>query len=231
MLSSVQDYRAGQPGACEHIWQATLGSEAVVFSNHPACMSEDEAFQPGFWRGNRSLPRVAQWKNVLIAVNKLAEDDWMGFTHAYFPTFAFDEHEFAGNWAFARKGDGFIALTASQEMKLNKHQPDGYREIRAYGPQNVWLCVMGRAEVDGAFDKFKRKMLRMKLNWQGLAVKIKTPRRDEISFGWEDPLVVNGQEQPLGGFKHFDNPYVTADLPASQLDVSFNGTVMRLNLD
>ena len=35
------------------IWQATLGSEAVVFSNHPACMSEDEAFQPGFWRGNR----------------------------------------------------------------------------------------------------------------------------------------------------------------------------------
>jgi hypothetical protein len=42
---------------------------------------------------------------------------------------------------------------------------------------------------------------------------------------------VNGQEQPLAGFKHVENPYCSVALPAACMDVSFNGTVMRLNFD
>ena len=60
MPSSAQDYNPGERGDREHIWQATLGPDAVVFVNHPACMSEDDAHRPGFWLGNRVLPRVAQ---------------------------------------------------------------------------------------------------------------------------------------------------------------------------
>ncbi|MGE5224013.1 MAG: hypothetical protein ACM3PY_16355, partial [Omnitrophica WOR_2 bacterium] len=94
LLSSAQDYCPGAKGKQEHIWQATMGTEAVVFTNHPACMSESEAHLPGFWLGNAVLPRVAQWKDTLIAVYNLPENDWMGFTHAYFPIYAFDEHTF-----------------------------------------------------------------------------------------------------------------------------------------
>jgi hypothetical protein len=228
MLSSLQDYRRGQPGAGEHIWQATMGSEAVVFVNHPANMSENEALQPGFWRGNQVLPRVAQWKDVLIAVHKLPEDDWMGFTHAYFPTFAFDEYEIQDNWAFARKGDGYLALTASQGIKLNKHQPDGYRELRSFGARNIWLCQMGRKGLDFSFERFKKRVLKMKIEWQSLSVSCKTLRGEQLSFGWDAPLVVNGVDQPLSGFKHVENPYCAADFPAEQMDLSANGTTMRL---
>ena len=35
MLSSVQDYRPGAPGYQQHIWQATLGNRAIVYTNHP----------------------------------------------------------------------------------------------------------------------------------------------------------------------------------------------------
>ncbi|MDI7277363.1 MAG: hypothetical protein QME94_15405, partial [Anaerolineae bacterium] len=101
MLSSAQDYRPGERGRAEHIWQATLGPAAVVFANHPACATDDEAHRPGFWVGNQVLPRVAQWKDVLIAIHNLPEGDWMGFTHAYFPTCAFDEHVLREGWAFA----------------------------------------------------------------------------------------------------------------------------------
>ena len=50
---------------------------------------------------NVILPRVAQWKDVLIAAYQLLKDDWMGFTHAYFPIHAFDEHVLRQGWAFA----------------------------------------------------------------------------------------------------------------------------------
>jgi hypothetical protein len=180
---------------------------------------------------------VAQWKDVLIAVYKLPEDDWMGFTHAYFPIYMFSEHEIKADtpdgrlWAFACKENGYLALTASQGFELVKRGPDGYRELRSYGQNNVWLCQMGRAETDGSFEEFKKKVLTMDLEWQDLAVRCKTLRGEHLSFGWEGPLLVNGKEQSLHGFKHYDSPYAVADLPASQMDIGLKDTVMRLNFD
>jgi hypothetical protein len=235
MLCSAQDYRPGEPGTNEHIWQATMGSDAVVFVNHPACISESEAHRPGFWLGNRSLPRVAQWKDVLVALHRLPEIDWLGFTHAYFPIYMFSEFEIkshpstGGTWAFARKDNGYLALYASQGFELIRHAPDGYRELRSYGRNNIWLCQMGRAETDGNFEKFKRHILALKLDCQGLDVHCKTLRGEYLSFGWEAPLRINGNNQPIHGFKHHDSLYCVADLPATQMDIQSKGTLMRLD--
>src|SRR5690554_2495030 len=35
MLSSVQDYRPGSPGYQQHVWQATLGVDALVYTSNP----------------------------------------------------------------------------------------------------------------------------------------------------------------------------------------------------
>ena len=57
MLSCAQSYRPGKPGYQQHPWQATLGPDAVVFTNHPG--SNDEIARPNFWAGNGIL-RAAQ---------------------------------------------------------------------------------------------------------------------------------------------------------------------------
>lgn len=229
MLSSAQDYRPGERGSQEHIWQATLGPEAVVFTSHPACMSESEAHHPGFWLGNAVLPRVAQWKDVLFAVYNFSEQDWLGFTHSYFPIYAFDEHAFQAGWAFARKGKGYLALTAARGFELIKRGPDGYRELRSLGHQNIWVCQMGREAKDGAFNDFQKAILGLPLNFQDLAVQMTGLRGEELAFGWQGPLTINGTEQPISGFKHIENPYCTADPHASHLDISYGGFVLRLN--
>ncbi len=231
LLSSAQDYRPGEKGSQEHIWQATLGPDAVVFVNHPACMSDSEAHLPGFWLGNATLPRVAQWKDVLVAIHRLPEEDWMGFTHAFFPTYAFDEVDYEGGWAFARKGKGYLAITARQGMELIKRGPDGYRELRSYGRENIWLCHLGRDAVDGYFSTFKRDILKIRPAWEGLSVRFTSLRQEEIAFGWEGPLRVNQTEQPLSGFKHVENPYCTAELPAKSMDITDGDIVMRLNFE
>ena len=220
MLSSAQDYRPGGRGSQEHIWQATMGPDAVVFTSHPACMSESEAHHPGFWLGNAVLPRAAQWKDVLIAVYNFSEQDWMGFTHAYFPIFAFDEHAFSGGWAFARKNKGYLALTAARGFELIKRGPDGYRELRSYGPKNIWICQMGREAKDGSFTDFQNKVFEMHLSFQDLAVQMTSLRGEDLAFGWQGPLLINGIEQPITGFKHIENPYCVADLHAKYLDIN-----------
>jgi len=111
--------------------------------------------QAGWWCGNGSLPRVAQWRDALIALYNLPEDDLLGFTHAFFPAYAFDEHVIEHGWAFARQGDGYLALHAAHGMTLVTTGNDAQRELRSVGQRNAWVCQMGRAEVDGSFEEFR----------------------------------------------------------------------------
>jgi hypothetical protein len=193
MLSSTSDYRPGQRGNGEHIWQATLGPDALVYVTHPANMSDKDAHRNGFWHGNAMLPRVAQWKDTLIAVHNLPEGDWMGFTHAYWPTCAFDEYAILASvdgqrWAFARKGDGYIALTAAQGIERVDRGPSAYRELRSYGRHNVWLCLMGRAAADGSFEAFQRAVLAADVEFGDLSVHLKTLRGETLTYGWTEHL-------------------------------------------
>ena len=230
MLSSAQDYRPGEPGGDEHIWQATLSTEAVVFVNHPGCMNQKQAYRPNFWRGNGVLPRVAQWKDLLIALYRLPDDDWRGYTHAHFPLAAFDQHALQGGWAFACEGEGYLAISASHGFELLTSGPGAYRELRAAGKQNVWLCQMGRAAQDGSFAEFKTRVLALSVALDGLQVSCTSLRGDALTFGWTGPFTVNGMAQPLSGFKHYENPYCVCDLGAAEMEIQHGEWLLRLNL-
>ncbi|MDF1512442.1 MAG: hypothetical protein P1S60_01405 [Anaerolineae bacterium] len=228
MLSSVQDYRPGDKGYQQHIWQATFDQDAVVFVTHPACVSENGAHRPGFWTGNYVLPRVAQVKDVLIALHKLPEDDWLGFTHAYLPGSVFDEIRLEDKWVFAQKGGGYIALYASTGLELVRRGTAAFKELRAYGKETVWICHMGRQAVDGSFEDFQDSILNMQLEVHGLEVRLRSLRGETLAIGWEGPMTLDGEEYPLAGYRHYENPYSVTDLHASEMDIQFGGLIMRL---
>ena len=229
MLCSAQDHRPGKTGVQQHIWQATFSPDAVVFVSHPACVSEDGAHRPNFWHGNVTLPRTAQWKDVLVSVHNAPDDDWMGFTHAYFPTYAFERWKTEGNWAFAQVGEGYLALRAANGLDLITTGNNAYRELRSPGTQNTWLCMMGRKAIDGSFQDFAKKILALDVTLQPQSLHCDTLRGETIDFGWQGPLLVNEREQPISGFKHYENAYCTVELGAEQMDVQFGEQIMRLH--
>ncbi len=230
MLSSAQDYRPGEPGRREHIWQATLGPDAVVFVNQPPCLSEEEAHRPNCWRGNTVLPRVAQWRDVLIAVHRFDERNGMpALTHGHFPTHAFDEYRLEGGWAFACTGDGYVALAAANGLCLTEQGQQAYREVRSLGRENIWLCHLGRRVEDGSFADFRRKVSELEVEFGQLSVRCPTLRGETLTFGWTGPLLVDGKEQSITGFMHFENPYCEVDLGATQMEIVHREDALRLH--
>lgn len=230
MLSSAQDYRPGEPGRWEHVWQATLGPDGVVFVNQPACLSEEEAHGPNCWRGNAVLPRVVQWRDVLIAVHRFDQrDGWQALTHGHFPTHAFDEYSLEGGWAFACKGDGYVALAAANGFSLTEQGQQAYRELRSLGRENIWLCHLGRRDEDGSFAEFRRKMSALEVEFGQLSVRCATLRGEALAFGWTGPLLVDGHEQPITGFKHYENPYSEVELGAGQMEIIRGEDAIRLH--
>jgi hypothetical protein len=231
LLSSVQDFRAGEMGDCELVWQACLGPNALVFTNHPAYSVDQEHLQPGFWSGNRSLPRVAQWEDVLIAIYQLQANDRMGFTHAYFPTTNFDEYVLRDGWAFARTAEGYLALTASNEISMVRHGSTAMRELRAYGQETIWLCQMGSTLEDGTFEAFQQKVLNLPVTFDGLNVSLTSLRDEQLSFGWGAPFTRGGEAQTLTGFPHYDNRYCSAPLPCEAMEIRTEDYLLKLNFD
>jgi hypothetical protein len=229
MLTSIQDHRPGQSGGRERIWLATLGAHATVFVNHPAHCGPDTMDGPGFWQGDRTLPRVAQWKDTLIALYRLPEDDWLGFTHAYFPLYAFDEYHLHENWAFARCGDAYVAITASSPLTLINHGSGARRELRAPGHEVAWLCQMGRAGVNGNFAEFQTKMVASGSSLDLRAVRCTAPSGEHLSFSWDGSLLVNGQPQPITGFKHYETPYCTVDFPVEEMNIRVGDYLLNLD--
>jgi hypothetical protein len=242
-LSSIQDYRPdqhgqlGHPGTCEQIWRATLSAEATVFATHPGSSSESESRAPGFWAGNAALPRVAQWQDALISIHHIPPESSFTFTHAYFPTATFDEYVVRDNWAFARSGDGYLALTNTSPLTLTAEGRYAHRELRVTGPSQGWIVQMGRAALDGDFATFQDKVSALPLQFEEIsatanahsAVHFTTLRGDKLSFSWDGPLTVNGTPHPLHGTHHIENPYATAGVPCTHLEIRHAGQGLGLD--
>lgn len=227
MLSSFQDWEAGQAGKSEVVWKAVLGVDQAVFVNHPATISQNPHFSPGYWIGNARKPRVAQWKDVLVSVHVSQPED-LDFTHALFPTYKFDEYRLQDGWAFARHGDGYLALTAARGLQMTSTGVDAYRELRSYGFPNIWICQMGNSSRDGNFDRFIKKFGKLKLSWPDSGVEFKSIRGNRISFGWQKPFMVDGAVVGLDFSGKETSPYLTRNQEDEAMDLAFEGTLYRL---
>jgi len=237
MLSTAQDYRAGEQGYQQHIWQATLGPYAVVFATNP-----EPGSSPGYWHGEGRMPRNAQYRNALISIYNIERHRWpfslalrpVGFTHAFFPRWAFDEvvdvvSPAGGGWTFGRKGDGYIALYSHVPPQWTATGPEAQQEIGAPGFQNVWICQVGRKAVDGDFASFMHALSQAALHVDGLHVTYASPGNGTMQFGWSGPLKVDGNEVALHDYPRWQNPYTDTAFGAEQAHIACKGATLDLD--
>jgi hypothetical protein len=82
--------------------------------------------------------------------------------------------------------------------------------------------------LDGSFVQFQHKILAMELRVEPARLSLTSLRGDNLSAGWEGPLLVNGEAQATAGFLHYESPFCTVDLPAEQMDILYQGEGVRL---
>lgn len=233
MLSTAQDYRPGYGGDQQHIWQATLAPDAVCFTTHPARM---DGPSPNYWTGSGTLPRAAQVENVALVVynapalgRALYLPEGLDFTHAWLPRDQFAEVVEQGGWIFARQGDGYLALRSQHPYHWQTAAgEDQGREVVVPGPENIWICELGRAAQDGPFSSFIEDITSAELSFEGLSVRYDSPSQGLLEFGWHGPLRRRGEVIPLDGYPRYDNPYVRAEFPSEYIEARCGADWLRL---
>ncbi|WP_246228584.1 glycoside hydrolase family 88/105 protein [Paraflavitalea devenefica] len=221
MLSCTQDYRPGSAGYQQHIWQATMGAEAIVFTNHPGSR-DPEGIAPNCWAGNATLPRAAQYNNVLISIYHIAPNAALPFSHAYFPKHAFDEVVEKGHWVFARKNNGYLALYSQHPVQWEHNKEGQPVELRTTSPDNAWICEMGAQSQWKSFTAFINAISAATVQGDSLAVSYASPSLGAVQFGWSAPFTVKGAHIPLDKYPRFENQYSRVPFTAPQLTISRN---------
>jgi len=226
-LSSAPDWNPGRGGDQHHIWQATLGPDAVCFTTHPGPRS---ARSPGWWTGSATLPRVAQIENVLVAIYRIPRRPALYvqnrnlFTHAWLPRDRFDEVIERNGWFFARLGAGYLALRSQQPARWI--EPN---EVRAPGRHNIWICELGRRATEGSFEQFVARVAAAPLRFGHASLRYESPSQGPIEFAWRGPLRRDGRVVALRGFPRYEAPWVEAPFPSDAVEVHAGGE--RLALD
>ncbi|GHV20756.1 hypothetical protein FACS1894174_03210 [Bacteroidia bacterium] len=229
MLSCVNDYRKGAQGYQQHIWQATLGVDAVVFTTHPGATHEDGS--PNYWGGNARMPRATQHKNVVICVYNIPEDERINYSHAYFPRYAFDEVIEQDNWIIARKDKGYIALYSHSTPKRKWDKHGKLYDYVAQGRQNTWICEMGSEKESGSFKQFTEAILSSKTYGDGLNISYQSPSLGKIEFGWEKPLFIQGKEISITGYPRFNNIYSQSEFNTLQMEIKYKNKSISLEFE
>ena len=248
MLSCAQDYRRGRTNFQQHIWQATLGGQAVVFVTNPG--SGEYNGRPNCFVGNGHMPKTTAYKNTLISIHRIpAESTHSYSTHAYFPKHAFEEVREEEGWIFGRRGDGYIALRSYKKGgSWRPKDPALFRavyknrweefldEAREYefwvpGHANVWVCEMGDRKTWGCFDSFVQAISAAQLSGDTFDFTYQSPTQGTIRTGWNLPFTVNGQEVSTRGYKRYDNPYCQADFDTMCYRIQAGGHALTLDFE
>jgi hypothetical protein len=238
-LASVLDHRKGQMRDQVQIWQATIDSTARVFTNHPmtglpeSTEWRDDGGEPGYWTGDASMPRTAQFERTAIHIYSPLYDEttdpildlvfhYRDYTHAYFPQDHFDEVRQVGNWTIGTKSGGHIALWSQRPPTWRVYDPEVHATndmtqpfdlLAEGGPDNVWIVEVG-TEDESSFDDFVAAVTASEpvVSGEGqVDVAWASPSSGEISFGWTAPLVVEGVEQQIADFPRHDSPWGTIE--------------------
>lgn len=177
MLSTAQDWRPGQRGEQDHIWQATFDPDTLVFTQHPrgpVSKADDASDNTSHWTGDGGIPRSAQVENVSISLYDPAYEGDGGvgtgsysftyedYTHAWFPTEHFDQVVQRDGWTIGRKGDGYIALWSARptewrsyrEGEFTRDLTEDFDLMAPGGPNNVWITEVAQASDYDSFDDF-----------------------------------------------------------------------------
>ena len=231
VLSSLQDFRPRQTGNKETPWLATLGYAARVHVCQPEYVTENEAVPRNYWRGNATIPRVAQWKETVVSLYAPGPRVGLGFTHAHFPQQEFDEFSINDNWAFARKGKGYLALFAANGLQEATSGLGAFRSLRSLGQENVWVCCLGRQAWDSEFASFRTRVQESIQVASGRA-HITSRQGQEWTYGLDGPLTMAGEEVPQRSNMHFNSPLCQAPFPASTFLIKgISGTGLELHFE
>ena len=134
--------------------------------------------------------------------------------------------------------------------EFQEHPPDvftgGLTEpfdlVAPGGADNVWIVEVGDAETSGSFEEFRAAVTAADVQATplpatedglpgGFDVTYESPSQGTMTFGWDGPLTVDGEDIDLTGGPRIDNPWAQVDFEARRYVISEGDASLELDFE
>ena len=244
-LSTLVGYKPGSAGAQQTTMAALLPGGVTVFTHHPL---KDKEFRsaPGFWGGYGCAPHAVQDENVCMMIHRIplsitfSPAPMLPYTHTYLPEELLDEVKVEGHYAFARKGNTFLALIGGSDFEylpFNKEKVAVMEGLLRDETKRFELVQRGRVqftiyELSSAekecFEAFIERIKGNAVTFDGRHLSYRTAERD-LALAYGGDFLLNGEKQETH-YKRYDSPYVQADYLSEDLTIRAAGYTHRVNV-
>ena len=244
-LSTLVDYFPGRAGAQQTTMAAVLPGGVTIYTNHP--LNEDRTTSPGYWAGYGVAPHAAQYENVSMMIHKvprhipLAPNPMPKYTHTYLPEELLDEVVVTGRYAFARKGNVFLALIGNGNFSYRAagaatvNITEGVltdKDLRAdlvqYGRSQFTCYELSTLEDEGSFEAFMARVKGNPCSYNGKTLTYVT-RDKTINLTYNGSFYVNNVKQATK-YKRYDCSFASADYLSEEITVTYGGKNYRINV-
>jgi hypothetical protein len=231
-LYSVQNHHPGTYGDQQHVAGMNIGNSFAVFHAHPALEKEKKNQSPNYWVGYGHFPKVAQERNVSLAIyNTPAKKGWMeeallDYTHAWFPNAQFDTTVVTGNYALGKKGETYCAFIGRNPITFRENSNDNLVQP---GKQSFWITEAGSKSEDGSFEAFCERIQKNPLTFDAEKLVLNYQSKGkQFLLTFDGDFQVNGQMVHTD-YPRFDAPYIQAKKKAETMTFHFNGKSLFLD--
>ena len=167
----------------------------MIGINHPGEKAFSGERRPSYWAGNGTLPYVAQHQNMILAVFNIAPNHAVDFIHAAVPFEVFEDYRLEGNWLFARKDEGLVAIWWSNGYEKTTYGANTNKEVIAYG-RHQGIYIKGGSMKDYAtFDQFVQQMKQLSVHYDGQReMTVIDPHYGLVKMDCTDEWLLNGKK-------------------------------------
>ena len=243
-LSTLVGYKPGSAGAQQTTMMLLLPGAVTVFTHHPL---KDKVFHtaPGFWGGYGCAPHAVQDHNVCMLIHHIPKSitfspaPMLPYTHTYLPEELLDEVRVEGRYAFARKGDTFIALIGASDFEYLEHNPEKAAvmegllkdtskrfELVQRGRTQFTIYELSSADKE-TFDAFIERIKGNAVTFDGNRLTYASQKAFDLTY--EGDFLVEGEKQPYQ-YKRYDSAYVQADYLTEDIVVNAAGKTHHVNI-
>ncbi|MBN1564553.1 MAG: hypothetical protein JXA10_11980 [Anaerolineae bacterium] len=219
LLSGLQDHRVGEFESSTHPAHVTLGNKTAIFWSCPHTSGEGSGLRPDYWSGNTTLPRVIQYRNVMALTYHLTPFNWM--SHCFFEQPRFDEVRFAGNWAFGKVNDGYVAIYSENGLTISDEGQYAGRELQCAAPENTWLVECGRKADWNSFDAFVNALQAASVASENGVITYQSPTIGTFVTGWDVTPTVDGEAIKLHDYPMVESPWAYSRFGSGELTIRY----------
>ena len=244
-LSTLINYKPGSAGAQQTTMAALLPGGVTVFTHHPL---KDQEFRtaPGFWGGYGTAPHAVQHENVTMLIHRIprkitfSPERILPYTHTYLPEELLDEVRVQGRYAFAKKGNTFLALIGASDFEYLPFQKEKvavmegllknpYKSFELVQRGRVQYTIYELSSADKeSYEDFMQRIKSNAVSFDGKNLAYHTGER-ALALHYGGDFTLNGETQECK-FKRYDSQYVQTDYLGEEITVKAGGFTHKIHI-